>query len=263
MPHDQAGTSKRRTRREFVGLAIAGAGSALAGCSTVAQSEDPFDGVAVDGAALTVTLTDGVEADALELHSPDGSTFVRQRVRPGTEQSLPLVETGYSSSPEYYQPGEQTLVVKNDGQRVGERKLSLAPDVKIADLYLPDDSEFNPVATIENVGTGPTLLTYLGFSNVPNPTDPPEETTGVDSTPLVPLDTVDVQSGAMPFAFRKTSSEADSLSCPGRTPVEVTVQTIHGDTTAETFPVRFDGEVEKIFGLSYRCSEIVVESTEA
>jgi hypothetical protein len=260
MVHDQDGTSQRRTRREFVGLTVAGISSTLAGCSTVAQTNDPFDEVAVNGAALTVTVSDNVEADTLELHSPDGSTFIRQRLRSGSEQSLPLVETGYSSSPKHYQPGEQTLILKNDDQRVGERKISLVPDIEIAGLHLPDNSEFNPIATLENAGTGPTLLTYLGFSNVPNPTDPPEETTGLDSTPLIPVETVDVQSGAMPFAFRKLPSDSDSLSCPGRTSVEVTVRTVHGNMTTETFPVQFDGEVENILWLTHRCSEITVES---
>lgn len=244
-------------------MAAAGIGSALAGCNSAAQEGDPFDEVVVDGASLAVTLADGVRADEIALQSPDGSTFVRRQVDSGSEPSIPLVQTGYSSSPTQYDPGDNTLVVRRGGDRVGERTLSLVPDVEIVDLALPEESIFNPVVTVENVGTAPTLLTYLGFENVPHPTPSPEETNGLDSdaSRLVPVSTRDFTSGSMPFAFRRVPSETDSLSCSGRTTVGVTVTTSHGDTANETFHVRFDGDVENILWLSHRCSDVTVEGT--
>jgi hypothetical protein len=248
-------------------MAASGVTGALAGCGMAASSDaDPFENVTVEGTALVVTLASKPPVDEIELRSPDGDPFVRQRLGPEVSRAtLPLIETSYTATPEHYRAGENTLVARRDGDRVGQRAVSLAPDVRLTDMRLTDETGFNPTVTVENAGTGPTFLTYLGFDDVPNPTAPAAETTGLPEergvgVPLPPT-TRDVRSGSMPFAFRRLPSEADTLSCPGRQSVAVTVHTVHGDTTAD-FPVRFDGEIENVLWLSHRCSEVTVESSD-
>lgn len=248
-------------------MAASGVSGALAGCGTVTSSgADPFEEVTVDGTSLAVTLASRPRVDEIELRSPDGTPFVRRRLDQETNRAtLPLIETSYTATPEHYRVGENTLVARRDGDRVGQRTVPLDPEVSVTDIRLADEAGFNPTVTVENSGTGPTFLTYLGFDNVPNPTPPAAETTGLPEergvgVPL-PLTSEDVRSGSMPFAFRRLPSEADTLSCPGRQSVEVTVHTVHGDTTT-AFPVRFDGEIENVLWLSHRCSEVTVESSD-
>jgi len=248
-------------------MAASGMAGALAGCGTATSSDaDPFEEVTVEGTTLAVTLASRPRVDELELQSPDGTPFVRQRLDPEVSRAtLPLVETSYTVTPEHYRAGENTLVARRDGDPIGQRTISLRPDVRLTDMRLVDEPGFNPTVTVENTGTGPTFLTYLGFDNVPNPTPSAEETTGLPEeqgagVPLPPT-AKDVRSGSMPFAFRRLPSKADTLSCPGRQSVEVTVHTVHGDTTTE-FPVRFDGEIENVLWLSHRCSEVTVESSD-
>lgn len=258
-------TAQGGARRRFLAMAASGLTGVLAGCGTATSSEaDPFDDVTVEGTTLAVTLASRPRLDELELQSPDGSPFVRRRLDPeASRATLPLIETSYTAAPEHYRAGENTLVARRDGDRVGQRSVSLSPDVTLTDMRLADETGFNPTVTVENAGTAPTFLTYLGFDNVPNPTPPAAETTGLPEergvgVPLPPT-TRNVRSGSMPFAFRRLPSEADALSCPGRQSVEVTVHTVHGETSAE-FPVRFDGEIENVLWLSHRCSEVTIES---
>ena len=246
-------------------MAASGVIGVLAGCGAMASSDsDPFEAVTVEGTALAVTLVSRSDVDELELQSPDGSPFLRQRLNPETNRAtLPLIESSYTTTPEHYRAGENTLVARRDGNRVGQRAVTLRPDVRLTDMWLADETGFNPTVAVENAGTAPTFLTYLGFDDVPNPTPPATETTGLREergagVPL-PATTREIRSGSMPFAFRRLPSEADSLSCPGRQPVEVTVHTVHGDATAE-FPVRFDGEIENVLWLSHRCSDVTVAS---
>jgi len=260
-------TARRGTRRRFLAAAASGMAGALAGCGTATSSDaDPFETVTVEGTGLAITLASRPRVDEIELRSPDDTTFVRQRLDPeGDRATLPLIETSYTATPEHYRAGENTLVASRDGERVGQRTVSLSPDVRLTDMRLADGTGFNPTVTVENAGTGPTFLTYLGFDNVPNPTSPAAETTGLPEergvgVPLPPA-TREVRSGSMPFAFRRLPSEADTLSCPGRQSVEVTVHTVHGDTST-AFPVQFDGEIENVLWLSHRCSEVTVESSD-
>jgi hypothetical protein len=244
-------------------MAASGVSSALAGCGTATSSDaDPFEAVTVEGTNLSVTLASRPRVDEVELRSPDDTSFVRRRLGSEAKRAtLPLIETSYTATPEHYRAGENTLVARRDGERVGQRTVTLSPDVSITDMWLADGAGFNPIVTVENTGTGPTFLTYLGFDNVPNPTPPAAKTTGLPKergvgVPLPPT-RQDVRSGSMPFAFRRLPSEADTLSCPGRQSVEITVHTVHGDTTTE-FPVRFGGEIENVLWLSHRCSEVTV-----
>jgi len=258
--------SRRRTRRRFVAMAAAGLAGALAGCGTAtSSSDDPFDDVGVEGTTLAVSLASNHRVDEVELRSPDDSPFLRQRLDPDASRvTLPLIEPSYTTTPEHYRAGENTLVARRDGDRVGQRSVSLRPDVTLTDVSLADEMGFNPTVAVANTGTAPTFLTYLGFENVPNPTPPATETTGLPKergagVPLPPT-TRDVRSGSMPFAFRRLPSEAETLSCPGRKSVAVTVRTVHGDSVTETFPVRFDGEIENVLWLSHRCSNVTVQT---
>jgi hypothetical protein len=258
-------TTSQRTRRRFLTTTATGAVGALAGCGAAASSEDdPFDDLSVEGTNLVVTLSSSARTDELELQSPDGSPFVRQRVESDANRvTLPLIESSYTATPEHYRAGENTVVARRDGDPVGRRTVSLTPEVGITDMWLADETEFNPTVAIENTGTAPTFVTYLGFDGVPNPTPPPTETTGLPEergvgVPLPPT-IRELQSGSMPFAFRRLPSKSDTLSCPGRTSVEVTVRTVHGDTVTETFPVQFGGEIENVLWLSHRCSDVTVQ----
>lgn len=173
-----------------------------------------------------------------------------------------MIENSFTTTPEHYRAGENTLVAYRDDDPVAQRTVTLVPEVTITDMWLADERSFNPTVAVENTGTGPTFMTYLGFDNVPSPTPPATETTGLPKesgagVPLPPT-TREVQSGSMPFAFRRLPSEADTLSCPGRTEVEVTVDTVHAVSTTETFPVQFDGDVENVLWLSHRCSDVRV-----
>jgi hypothetical protein len=258
-------TTSRRTRRRFLTTA-AGAVGALAGCGAVASTDDrPLEDVSVEGTNLVVTFESNAQVDELELQAPDGTPFLRRRVVPdATRATLPLIESSYTATPEHYRAGTNTVVMRRDDEPVGKHTVSLVPEVTITDIRLTDETSFNPTVVVENTGTAPTFLTYLGFENVPNPTPPATETTGMPEErgagiPLPPT-TRDVRSGSMPFAFRRLPSKADTLSCPGRRSVAVTIRTVHGDSVTETFPVRFDGEIENVLWLSHRCSSVTIQT---
>lgn len=259
-------TTSRRTRRRFLTTAAAGAVGTLAGCGAVASSDnEPLENITVEGTSLFVTLASNTRVDELELQSPDGTPFVRQRVGPdATRATLPLIESSYTATPEHYRVGTNTIVVHRDGEPVSRQTISLVPEVAITEIRLDDETSFNPTVVVENRGTAPTFLTYLGFENVPNPTPPATETTGMPEehgagVPL-PLTAQEVQSGSMPFAFRRLPSKADTLSCPGRKSVAVTVRSVHGDSVTDTFSVVFDGEIENVLWLSHRCSNVTIGS---
>jgi hypothetical protein len=263
MPDD---TTSRRTRRRFLTTTAAGAVGALAGCGAVARSDDePLDNVTVEGTNLVVILASHTRVDELELRAPDGSPFLRQPLAPDTTRvTLPLIESSYTTTPEHYRAGTNTVVARRDGETVGRHTVSLVPDVAITDIRLDGETSFNPTVVIENTGTGPTFVTYLGFGNVPNPTPPPTETTGMPEergvgVPLPPT-TREVQSGSMPFAFRRLPSKAETLSCPGRKSIEITIRTAHDNSVTETFPVRFGGEIENVLWLSHRCSNVTIQT---
>jgi len=259
-------TTSRRTRRRFLATAAAGALGAFAGCGAAASSNDePLGDVTVKGTNLVVTLASNDRIDELELRAPDGTPFLRQRIDPDTTRAtLPLIESSYTATPEHYRAGTNTVVARRDGEPVDRHTVSLVPDVAITGIRLTDDTSFNPTVVVENTGTAPTFLTYLGFENVPNPTPPATETTGMleergAGVPLPPASR-EVKSGSMPFAFRRLPSKADTLSCPGKKSVAVTVRTVHGESVTEAFPVRFDGEIKNVLWLSHRCSNVTIQT---
>jgi hypothetical protein len=167
-------TGGERSRRRFLkgGLALTAAG--LAGCSgggsTGTDTPDSiFRDTSVSGNSLRVTLREDHEISTVNLIGPDGSVFQSAQVATGaTTVELGLFDyrRGW-----HYTPGEHTLVAVEDGEEVESTTIPLTPELEITNVEpytggRPTPSNrANLLVTVENTGTGPTWVYYVGYEN--------------------------------------------------------------------------------------------------
>ncbi|QLH77240.1 hypothetical protein HZS55_08010 [Halosimplex rubrum] len=170
-------TGEQQSRRRVLkrGLALATAG--IAGCSSLGPvggvgGSGPIQGTSVSGASLVVDLREDHEVTKLNLIGPSGSRFRSTDVATGaTSAELGLFDyrRGW-----HYTPGEHSLVAIADGDEVASKTLSLEPTLKITDIEpysggRPTPSNrANLLVTVENTGTGPTWVYYVGYENALN-----------------------------------------------------------------------------------------------
>jgi len=172
-------TSERRSRRRFLrhGLAVAAAG--VAGCSSLG----PAGGVgetatiretSVSGASLVVDLKEDHDVTKLNLVGPSGSLFRSTSVATGTN-SAEIQLFDYSRGWQY-SPGEHSLVAVNDeDEEITSTTVPLEPEIEITDVEQYTSGRPTPsnrgnlLVTVENKGTGPTWVYYVGYENALHP----------------------------------------------------------------------------------------------
>ncbi|WP_436926214.1 twin-arginine translocation signal domain-containing protein [Halosimplex amylolyticum] len=191
-------TGEKRSRRQFLksGLALTAVG--LAGCSSGGPAgtdtpESVFRETSVSGNALRVTLREDHGVSKVNLIDPSGSIFQSAQVATGaTTVELGLFDyrRGW-----HYTPGDHTLVAVNDGEEVESTTIPLTPELEITGVEpytggRPTPSNrANLLVTVENTGTGPTWVYYVGYGNAPHSAANRIPTTDyARSTPLLNLE---------------------------------------------------------------------------
>ncbi|WP_436932829.1 twin-arginine translocation signal domain-containing protein [Halosimplex halobium] len=190
-------TGEQHSRRQFLkgGLALTAAG--LAGCSSgstgTATPASIFRETSVSGNSLRVTLRENHDVSKVNLIGPSGSVFQSAQVATGaTTVELGLFDyrRGW-----HYTPGEHTLVAVADGEEVESTTLPLTPELEITNVEpytggRPTPSNrANLLVTVENTGTGPTWVYYVGYENAPHSAANRIPTTDyARSTPLLNLE---------------------------------------------------------------------------
>lgn len=187
-------------------LAIAGCGSSGRETTDGLAGSDAFVETDIDGSALVVQLRDDAELTRVTLLDPDGAEFESASVAAGaTSVRLPLFDI---RSGRHYTPGEHTLVGVADGAEQTSVSLELRPELEITDVEPYTGGEDVPrnrgnlLVTVENVGTGPTWVYFLSYSDAPS--DPANSTPPDES----------IIRGAEDN-FREPSSEQDTILSPG------------------------------------------------
>lgn len=189
-------TGEKHSRRRFLqgGLALTAAG--LAGCSSsgstgTATPDSIFRDTSVSGSSLRITLREDHEISTVNLIAPDGSEFRSTNVETGvTTVKFDLFDF-YPG--QHYTPGEHELVAVSDGEELSSTSFNLQPDLRLASVEQYSGGTNSPqnranlLATVENVGTAPTWVYYLGYSGTPNATHTPQEGHPKDS-PLKALE---------------------------------------------------------------------------
>ncbi|QLH81296.1 twin-arginine translocation signal domain-containing protein [Halosimplex pelagicum] len=210
-------TGEKGSRRRFLkgGLALTAAG--LAGCSgdgsTGTETKTPesvFEETSISGATLEVTLREDHEISTVNLIDPSGSVFQSAQVAAGaTTVGLGLFDyrRGW-----HYTPGDHTLVAVKEGEEIASMTVPLVPDLEITDVTPYTDGRPTPsnranlLVTVENTGTGPTWIYYVGYENAPHSAANRIPTTDyARSTPLL--------------NFEKPQSEDEVILQPGNSTI--------------------------------------------
>jgi hypothetical protein len=218
------------SRRAFLS-AVAGAGLALAGCSTPSgssstptESPAPITGVDVTEQSVVVGVAEDTAVSELSLIGPDGEAVTSRSVAAGeTQVTLPILEidpdiAGY----EHYTPGEHELVAVVDGEAFSQT-LSLQPAIEIVavEQYQEGSSpaDLGRLSVhVANRGTGPTWVHDITFENSPNPDandalieEPgvPQVTltTGERDTTLSPNEEIRLLTSESPLLFHESNEE--------------------------------------------------------
>ena len=179
------------TRRRLLQLTGTGTASALAGCAWLlpGSTATVIEDITVQGTSAVVHLTDDTAADAIDLRSPSGELLHTASIG---RQSMVRVPLYLSATNSPRAPGEYTLVAvaTSDGgesQTLDKQSLSLTSSFAVREIRpvsdphtgtsFPFDAKVQ--LTIENTGTLPLMINYIGFTNgVSNPNPPPSQTGG-------------------------------------------------------------------------------------
>jgi len=167
------------TRRQLLQTGLTSLSVGIAGCAgrvlddageEVARNS-VFEETSFDGADLVVQLRENADISTVNLVGPDGQLFTSASVAAGvTRVRLRLFDM---LSGRRYSPGEHTLVGVQGGEEVASATLDLRPELEIVavepytggrDVPL---NRGNLVVTVENVGTGPTWVYYVGYEGAP------------------------------------------------------------------------------------------------
>lgn len=180
-----ASPSRRRVLQLVGGLAT----GALSGCLGFLTGADAsaIENVTFQGKQVVAHVADDTNADAIDFRSPNDELLHTASIGRKNKVSFSL----YKDTNTPYSPGDYTLVaVKTSGDGDSEtletRSISLTSSFSVADVR-PIETEqpafdtsdkplyVGPVQiTIENTGTLPVGIKYIGFPNhVPSPDTPP------------------------------------------------------------------------------------------
>ena len=167
-------TDDRVSRRRVLKGSVAFTATGLAGClggSSGPLSNPIIQETAVSGRSLVVTLQSDHSVSTLNVIGPSGSQFRSASVATGaTSVEVPLFDyrRGW-----YYEPGEYELVAVSDGEEVASTTVELVPDLQVTDVQQYTEGRPTPSnranlrVTVENMGTGPTWVYYVGYPGAP------------------------------------------------------------------------------------------------
>lgn len=159
---------------------------ALAGCLGFLSGSDPtvIKNVTFQGEQVVVHLADDTNADAIDFRSPSDELLDTASIGRKSKVTFSLYEN--TATP--YSPGDYTLVAvetSGDGesQSLDNQSLNLTSSFSVADVRpIKDPGSGDPPfdgkveITLDNTGTLPIRLAYIGFpSGVPSPNPPPSE----------------------------------------------------------------------------------------
>ncbi|WP_436932437.1 twin-arginine translocation signal domain-containing protein [Halosimplex halobium] len=166
--------TEKRSRRQLLkgGIAVATAG--VAGCSSLGPvgnvaSTATIQETSISGSALAVEFKEDHDVTKLNLIGPSGSLFRSTEVATGaTSAELGLFDyrRGW-----HYTPGEHSLVAISDDEEVASKTFPLEPQLEITEVQpysggRPTPSNrANLLVTVENTGTGPTWVYYVGYED--------------------------------------------------------------------------------------------------
>jgi len=215
-------------RRTALRTLVASTAIGLAGCndsSSVAQS-NPLTDVSLTDTTLVVEFDADASIDEITVIQPDGEAFASRSVTSGSSKVTIDIGTQYS-------PGEYTVHALDGEETIGERTLTIRPDVQITELKLgrnhPDEmyegagnssTRSEVILTVENTGTGPDAVTQLLFEgDVPQPTDKDVDKSWIydtssdtggdaDSVALPPGESATIYSTSLPF-----TTASSNVSC--------------------------------------------------
>jgi len=174
------------TRRQVL---VSGTASlaALAGCADRDRADPGRVGtptkmptfaksIEADSRNLVVTLPDRHNIERLTLVDPNGRHFATKPVQTGvTQVRFELVRIRvWRSEYLHYEPGVYELVGMATGRTYRE-KVRLEPDVRIVDVEQVRDEELprqykGLAVTVMNVGTGPTWVYDIAYTDAPHAT---------------------------------------------------------------------------------------------
>lgn len=254
---DARATVDRRTALQTL---FASATAGLAGCPSSVDSvqSDPITHVGVTGTNLVVEFDGDGPIDQLSVVQPDGESFANRSVTAGSTREAIDIGTQYS-------PGEYTVHALDGENRVGERSLSIEPDVRIVDLKLgrnhPDEmyegagelaTGANAILMVENSGTGPDAVTQLEFEgDVPQPTGSDADGSGIYDTAsetggdaekvvLLPDETRTIYSTSRPFTAASSNVSCTPDGEQGQFTAIVGLEV--GETRQNRYSVEYTGE---------------------
>ncbi|ELZ20860.1 hypothetical protein C475_19713 [Halosimplex carlsbadense 2-9-1] len=167
-------TGERRSRRRFLQRTLALTAAGVAGCSSLGPGggvggTSPIQETSGSGASLVVELSEGHSVTKLNLVGPSGSLFRSTSVATGTTTAE--IDLFNYSQGWHYTPGEHSLVAISDEEEVASKTIPLEPDLEITNVEpytggRPTPSNrANLLVSVENTGTGPTWVYYVGYEN--------------------------------------------------------------------------------------------------
>jgi hypothetical protein len=274
-------TGKRVSRRQLLKAGLVASATGLAGCSGTgtAGSRTPsnpvFEETSVSGSDLVVKLQKDRDVDTVNLIGPAGKLFDSV----GIEAGVTAVEFGLFDLDRgwHYEPGKHSLVAVRNGEQIASWNLDLTPDLEIVDVQQytggrpTPSNRANLLVSVENTGTGPTWVYYVGYENsldrdanhIPTnsyaKTSPmlnlekPEQRSDVI---LQPDASVDLLGNHSPFLLSKEDR------CDGHPfDMEVIVLAGGGEDARKQFRATLSGDPVKA-NFRATCSEIRVEPNE-
>jgi hypothetical protein len=177
-----------RSRRRVLQLAGAGTVGTLMGCLGLLSGAEPtvIKDITFQDETVVVHLTDESNADAIDFRSPTDELLETASIGRKSQVEFDLHPATNRPRP----PGEYTLVAvttsgNGDSQRISTRPLTLTSAFAVSEIHpVSKPATGNPLPfegklqlTIENTGTLPLRLTYIGVPNgVPSPNPAPSET---------------------------------------------------------------------------------------
>jgi len=168
-------TDQRVPRRQFLKAGLAAGVVGLAGCSDSGTSggqtptNSVFEETSTSGSDLLVRLKQGHDANKINLIDPTGKIFTSAGIEAGVstvEFKLFDLDRGW-----HYEPGEHSLVAIKNGEEIASWNLDLTPDLNIIDVQQyrggrpTPSNRANLLVTVENTGTAPTWVYYVGYEN--------------------------------------------------------------------------------------------------